>query len=73
MGTNEIVTIVSNLGFPIAMCVYMVYSNERVHKRYEKEVAKFTKVIQQVTTELARLTDRIEAELNDRKENNSEE
>ena len=70
---DEITSLISNLGFPIAMCVYMVYRNEKVHKRHEQEITKLANIIKDVTVAITKLTDKIETELLKRVEEDREE
>lgn len=60
MGVNEIYQIVGSLGFPIAMCIYMIYNSEKTHKRHSEETAKLTELINNNTLALSRLTDKLE-------------
>lgn len=68
--TATIIEIISNLGFPIAMCFYMVWSMQKTHERYNEEKSELTKIIMNNTVALTKLTERIEAgfHLRDRKE-----
>lgn len=64
MDANNIITIISNLGFPIAMCValfwYMIKQRE-VHKEETEHlkdtIAENTKVLAELTTLIKLLTD----------------
>ena len=36
MEVNEIMQIISNVGFPIACCIYLFYSNDKLRKTIEE-------------------------------------
>lgn len=64
MDANNIITIISNLGFPIAMCValfwYMIKQRE-AHKEETEHlkdtIAENTKVLAELTTLIKLITD----------------
>lgn len=60
MGINEVSSLIGSLGFPIAMCIYMAYNNEKLHKRHSEETAKLTEIINNNTMALNNLTNKIE-------------
>lgn len=60
MGINEMYQVIGSLGFPIAMCIYMIYNSEKTHKRHSEETAKLTELISNNTLALTRLTDKLE-------------
>ena len=57
---ENFVGLVGSLGFPIAMCIYMVYNQERTHRRHIEETAKLTELISNNTVALTRLAERLE-------------
>jgi hypothetical protein len=44
----EIVTIISTVGFPIAMCIYLVTRFEKVLDNNTTAVAKLTEIVEQM-------------------------
>lgn len=71
MNTNEIITIISSLGFPIVMCVAMAWyvkyqmdSNKNevssMRKEHQEEIAKVTEALNNNTLALQKLVDKLE-------------
>lgn len=60
MDVNVIVQLVGSLGFPIAMCIYMAYSNNKLNEQHRESEAKLTEIINNNTLALTKLSDKIE-------------
>lgn len=60
MDINTIVQLVGSLGFPIAMCIYMAYSNNKLNEQHRESEAKLTEIINNNTLALTKLSDRID-------------
>lgn len=60
MDVNVIVQLVGSLGFPIAMCIYMAYSNNKLNEQHRESEAKLTEIINNNTLALTQLSDKIE-------------
>lgn len=61
MEIDQILTVISTVGFPIACCLilfWFMYKNDNSHK---EEVNKLTEAIQNNTIVMQKLVDRIEA------------
>lgn len=56
-----IVELIRDLGFPIAMCFYMVWNYSKLQERHSEEKAELNKIIVNNTMALVKLTERIEA------------
>lgn len=57
---EEITTLISNVGFPIAMCIvvcYYVYKKDQSHK---EEIDKLSDAVNQQTLNIQRLIDKID-------------
>lgn len=52
--------LIGSLGFPIAMCVYMAYSNNKLNEQHRESEAKLTEIINNNTLALTKLSDKIE-------------
>lgn len=52
---NEIASIISTVGFPIAMCVLMYWQGEKNNQRYDDNIKSLTETINNNTTVLAEL------------------
>lgn len=61
MDANALTTIISNLGFPIVVCIYMIYVNQKQAEAHKEEVNKMTQAINElkiaVTALVEKLTD----------------
>lgn len=58
MEVNEIVNIISNVGFPIAVCLVMFYYMNRQSEKHKEEIDKLSETLQgntKVLTELCTL------------------
>lgn len=53
---SDIVTMVSTLGFPIAMCLLMWYQNSELTKTHKEETNELKKAIENNTIILTELT-----------------
>lgn len=60
MDLNTIIQLVGSLGFPIAMCIYMTYSNNKLNEQHRESEAKLTEIINNNTLALTKLSDRID-------------
>lgn len=60
MDINTIVQLVGSLGFPIAMCIYMAYSNNKLNEQHRESETKLTEIINNNTLALTKLSDRID-------------
>lgn len=58
MEVNEIINIISNVGFPIAVCVVMFYYMNKQSEKHKQEIDKLSETLQgntKVLTELCTL------------------
>lgn len=58
MEVNEIVNIISNVGFPIAVCLVMFYYMNKQSEKHKEEIDKLSETLQgntKVLTELCTL------------------
>lgn len=60
---EEIINFIGNYAFPIAMCAYMVYINEKQDLRHQDEVKELTKVISNNTTVLESIREHMRKEI----------
>lgn len=60
MDVSAISQLIGSLGFPIAMCIYMIYVNDRNNKRNNETTSKLTDIINNNTIALTKLTERID-------------
>ena len=59
---SEIVTLVTNLGFPIAVCLMLMWYIKELTIKHETETTKFTEALNQNTLVLQKLCDKLEVE-----------
>jgi len=57
---DAIAQIISTLGFPIAVCVYMFYSQEKERETHREETAKLTEALNNNTVVIQSLKDAID-------------
>lgn len=57
---DNIAQLISTLGFPIAVCVYMFYSQEKERERHRDETAKLTDALNNNTLVIQSLKDAID-------------
>lgn len=60
MDVTAITQIVSTLGFPIAMCIYLLYRDGKRDEAHKEEMTKMTEAINNNTIALTQLTERME-------------
>jgi hypothetical protein len=59
---NEIVTVISTVGFPAAMCILMGYYIMRREEEHGKEMAELKKAINNNTSAISKLVERLRGE-----------
>lgn len=59
MDVTAITQIVSTLGFPIAMCIYLLYRDSKRDEAHKEEMAKMTEAINNNTIALTQLAERM--------------
>lgn len=65
MDTSTIVQIISSLGFPIACCVAMFWQNNKLNESHKAEVSKLNEAINNNTTALNYIIDKLGGKNND--------
>lgn len=55
-----ITSIISNVGFPIAVCIYFAIVAQKQDARHSAEVSELRKVVEQNTLTVQRLVDKLE-------------
>lgn len=61
---NDLSTLVSTLGFPIAMCLIMCYYINKINDAHKEESDKFADALNNNTIVLQKLCDRLDSEVN---------
>lgn len=57
---NDISQIIANLGFPIAVVIYLFYAQSQERKEHKEETQGFTTAIENNTIALQKMTDKLE-------------
>lgn len=55
MDTNGIISLISNVGFPVAVCVALFYYMEKQNERHQNETDKLNETVQSNTKVLTEL------------------
>lgn len=65
---NELSSLISTLGFPIAMCLIMCYYINKINDAHKEETSKFADALNNNTVVLQKLCDKLDSEvdLNDK-------
>ena len=61
---NELSTLISTLGFPIAMCLIMCYYINKINDTHKAETDKFAEALNNNTVVLQKLCDKLDGEVN---------
>lgn len=61
---NDLATLISTLGFPIAMCLIMCYYINKINDAHKEETQKFAEALNNNTLVLQKLCDRLDSEVN---------
>lgn len=55
MGIDSVIQLVSNVGFPVAVCVALFFYMEKQNERHQQETDKLNETVQSNTKVLAEL------------------
>lgn len=61
---NDLSTLISTLGFPIAMCLIMCYYINKINEAHKEETDKFAEALNNNTVVLQKLCDKLDSEVN---------
>lgn len=61
---NDLSTLISTLGFPMAMCLIMCYYINKINDAHKEETDKFAEALSNNTVVLQKLCDKIDREVN---------
>ena len=61
---NDVSTLISTLGFPIAMCLIMCYYINKINDAHREESGKFADALNNNTVVLQKLCDKLDSEVN---------
>lgn len=60
---NDLSTLISTLGFPIAMCLIMCYYINKINDAHKEETGKFAEALNNNTVVLQKLCDKLDSEV----------
>lgn len=63
MEFNELMNAVSNVGFPIGISIYLIYTGQKRDEKFSKAIESLRKTVENNTTIITRLYDKIGKEL----------
>lgn len=55
MDINSVTQIISNVGFPIACCLYLIYSQNRTEQAHKEEIDKLRETVENNTKVMLKL------------------
>lgn len=61
---NDLSTLISTLGFPIAMCLIMCYYINKINEAHRDESNKFAEALNNNTIVLQKLCDKLDSDVN---------
>ena len=59
MDVNTITTLISSVGFPIACCIYLIYSNNKTAEKHAEEVEKLRVTVENNTKVMLKLCSKL--------------
>lgn len=62
MDLSGITTLISSVGFPIACCIYLIYSNQKTAERHAGEVEKLRETVENNTKVMLKLCNKLGVE-----------
>lgn len=60
---NDLATLISTLGFPVAMCLIMCYYINKINDAHKEETDKFAEALNNNTLVLQKLCDKLDSEV----------
>lgn len=65
MDVNTITTLISSVGFPIACCIYLIYSNNKTAEKHAEEVEKLRVTVENNTKVMLKLCSKMGVDYDD--------
>ena len=63
MDVSTISQLIGSLGFPIACCIYLIYSNNKAAVKHETEVEKLRETVENNTKAMLKLCSKLGVDL----------
>lgn len=64
MDIQIITQLVGSLGFPIACCIYLIYTNRENEKNHKEEIDKLRETVDNNTIAITKLVDKFDSNIN---------
>ena len=64
MDVNGISQLVGSLGFPIACCIYLIYSNNKANEAHKQEIDKLRETVENNTVAMIKLCSKLGVDVN---------
>ena len=65
MDMSAVTSLISSVGFPIACCIYLIYSNNKTAEKHAEEVEKLRVTVENNTKVMLKLCSKIGVEYDD--------
>ena len=65
MDFSSISSLISSVGFPIACCIYLIYSNNKTAEKHAEEVEKLRQTVDNNTKVMLRLCSKLGVDYDD--------
>lgn len=65
MDVNTISQLVGSVGFPIAMCIYLTYSNNKANESHKEEIDKLRETVENNTLAMIKLCSKLGVDVDD--------
>ncbi len=65
MDVNTISQLIGSLGFPIACCIYLIYSNNKANETHKQEVDKLRETVENNTRVMLKLCAKLGVDADD--------
>ena len=59
MDVSAITSLISSVGFPIACCIYLIYSNNKTAEKHAEEVEKLRETVENNTKAMMKLCNKL--------------
>lgn len=65
MDISTLSQLIGSLGFPIACCIYLIYSNNKAAEKHENEVDKLRETVENNTKAMLKLCAKLGVDMDD--------
>lgn len=63
MNVSDLTQLISTVGFPIVMCLWLVYSQQKIAEKHEEEVDKLRETVENNTKVMIKLCAKLGVEI----------